>query len=259
VSALTNEDWPFDSLLKGAPLTTTRICHLYEFAREVTAWTENSISLGQAAMLLVHPELISPLFGFCITKPGCSRDWLRVPYFKLSSAVREQLYKLYDSHCGALIDPSHPLHDMPFLPVGTQGAHCSQRIELDLPLGASNQFRRECFDALLRQRFGSQQEDSAGEGGKAEIRQLKNHLRYLGALRLLRYMSAREAIRHTTRVLGRPLYAHPSRWSWAKGEATSIIESFEDQLRPIKELFAQAPKDITSVQYDPATGQLTYS
>jgi hypothetical protein len=259
VSALTNEDWIFDRLLEGAPERAVRICRLYEYAREVTIWTENHISLGQHAMLLVHQELFSPLFCFCITKPGCSRDWLRVPYFKLSSRIRDDLYKLYDSHLGALIDPSHPLYDMPFLPVGPEGAHASQRVELDLPLVASNQFRRECFDALLRQRFGSQEEDSAGEGGKAEIRQLKNHLRYLGALRLLRYMSAREATRLTAGVLGQPLYARPSGWSGAKREATKIITSFENELRPIKELFAQAPKDITSVQYNPATGRLTYS
>ena len=231
MSALTNQDWMFDSLLEGAPLLTIRICRLYEYAREVTIWTENSISLGQHAMMMkmmmVHPERYSPLYGFCITKPGGSRDWLRVPYFKLSSRIRDDLYKLYDSHLSALIDPSHPLHDLPFLPVGPLGTHASQRMELDLPLAASNQFRRECFDALLRQRFASQEEeDSADEGGKAEIRLLKNDLRHLGALRLVRHMSAREAIRYTVRKSGQALYANPSGWSRAKREAAKNIESF---------------------------------
>ena len=97
----------FDSLLEAAPLSTIRIARLYEYAREVTDWLENTISLGQLIMLLSRPELITPLFGFCITKPGCSRDWLRKPFFKLSSAVRDELHTLYDSHLSALIDPGH--------------------------------------------------------------------------------------------------------------------------------------------------------
>jgi hypothetical protein len=265
VSALTKEDWMSDSLLEDAALATIRLCHLYEYTREVTIWTENSISLGQHAMLLVHPELVSPLFSFCITKPGCSRDWLRVPYFKLASSIRDDLLKLYDSHLGAWIDPSHPLHEMPFLPVGSGSPFATidegstkGPLRLDISPVGSKQFARECFAAFLRSKFGSE-EDKHDQGGKAEIRQLKNHLRYLGALRLLRHMSAREAIRLTMRVLGRPLYAHPSRWSRAKREATKIIESFDVELRPIKALFAHAPENITSVQYDSAAGRLTYS
>src|SRR5262249_55488186 len=104
LSALTKEDWMFDRLLESAPLSTIRICRLYEYAREVTVCPKNSSSFGEMAMLLTRPELIPPLFGFCITKPGCSGDWLRKPYFKLSSRIRDDLDKLYDSHCGALID-----------------------------------------------------------------------------------------------------------------------------------------------------------
>ena len=252
----------FDRLLESAPLSTIRICRLYEYAREVTVWPKNSLSLGEMAMLLSRPELITPLFGFCITKPGCSGDWLRKPYFKLSSRIRDDLDKLYDSHCGALIDPSHPLHELPFVPVG-QGppfAASTQAVKLHLPRTGSNQFRRECFDVFLRQRFGADENQSiSAEGGKAEIRQLKNDLRYLGALRLLRYMNVREAIRYSRSKLGAPLYAHPSRWSSAKGAATRIIENFQDELRPLKELLAQAPREITSVQYDSATGELKYS
>jgi hypothetical protein len=260
VSALSDKDWAFDSLLGGAPVTTIRICRLYEYAREVTAWTENSISLGQLTTLLVHPELLSPLFGFCITKPGCSGDWLRVPFFRLSGAIRDQLYKLYDSHCSALVDPSQPLHDMPFLPVqpGPPFDTSNQEVKLHIPLVGGDQFRRECFDAFLAQRFPQAEQHTSAEGGKAEIRQLKNDLRYLGALRLLRCMTTREAIQHTARTLGQPLYAHPSRWSSAKSEAIKIIESFEDELRPIKELFAQAPNDITWTSYDPTKGKLEY-
>jgi hypothetical protein len=260
-AALTNEDWTFDSLLKSAPVTTIRICRLYEYAREVAAWTENPISLGQLVMLVTCPQLFSALYGFCVNKP--SPDWLRVPYFRLSSRIRGDLLSLYNSHLAGLLDPTHPLQIMPFLPVGSGPPFAadegrSQQLRLDIPLIGSNQFRRECFDALLRRRFGSQQEEGAGEGGQAEIRLLKNHLRYLGALRLLRHMSVREAARHTTGVLGRSLYAHPSDWSRAKGEAAKIIKSFEDELRPIKELFAQAPEDITWAHYDPATGKFEY-
>ena len=94
MSALTKEDWMFDRLLESAPLSTIRICRLYEYAREVTVWPKNSLSLGEMAMLLSRPELITPLFGFCITKPGCSGDWLRKPYFKLSSRIRDDLDQL---------------------------------------------------------------------------------------------------------------------------------------------------------------------
>ena len=252
----------FYSLLEAAPLSTIRIARLYEYAREVTDWLENTISLGQHIMLLAHPELITPLFAFCITKPGGSRDWLRKPFFKLSGRIKDELHTLYDSHLGALIDPGHPLHDMPFVPVG-QGPPfdaSTQEVKLHLPRVGSNSFRRECFDVFLRQRFGADENQSIGaEGGKAEIRQLKNDLRYLGALRLLRYMNVREAIRYSRSKLGAPLYAHPSRWSSAKGAATRIIENFQDELRPLKELLAQAPREITSVQYDSATGELKYS
>ena len=251
----------FDSLLEAAPLSTIRIARLYEYAREVTDWLENTISLGQLIMLLSRPELITPLFGFCITKPGCSRDWLRKPFFKLSSAVRDELHTLYDSHLSALIDPGHPLHDMPFVPVG-QGPPfdaSTQEVKLHLPRVGSNSFRRECFDAFLRQRFGADENQSIrAEGGQAEIRLLKADLRYLGALRLLSHMNVREAIRYSRGELGVPLYAHPSRWSSAKGAATRIVESFQNELRPIKELFAQAPKDITWASYHPTKGKLEY-
>jgi hypothetical protein len=260
--ALVNEDWMFDRLLEGASLTLVRICRLYEYAREVTAWQSNSIPLAHVVMLMAHTELLTPLFRFCTTKPGCSRDWLRKPYFKLQSALRNDLVQLYDSHLAGLMDPTDPLHEMPFLPVGSGPPFAAEKspspqLRLNIPLTGSNQFARECFDALLRRRFESQ-EDKRDEGGKAEKRQLKNDLRHLGAWRLLRSMSAREAIQYTDRRLGRPLYAHPSRWSSAKGEAAKIIESFEAELRPIKELLAQAPEAITWAHYDPATGKLQY-
>ena len=165
----------FYSLLEAAPLSTIRIARLYEYAREVTDWLENTISLGQHIMLLAHPELITPLFAFCITKPGGSRDWLRKPFFKLSGRIKDELHTLYDSHLGALIDPGHPLHDMPFVPVG-QGPSfdaSTQEVKLHLPRVGSNSFRRECFDAFLRQRFGADESRcTAAEGGRAEIRLL---------------------------------------------------------------------------------------
>jgi hypothetical protein len=256
---LKNEDWMFDCLLESASERTVRIARLYECAREVTVWPENSISLGQHIMLLTHPELITPLLGFCITRPGGSHDWLRVPFFKLPSAIRDQLDKLYDSHLSALVDPSQPLHDMPFLPAGPGPPYgtSNQKVQLHIPLVGGDQFRRECFDAFLRQRF-PQEEQPPGEGARAEIRLLKADLRYLGALRLLRCMTTREAIQHTARTLGQPLYANPSDWSRAKGKAGKIIKCFEDELRPIKELFAQAPNNITCAHYDPAKGKLQY-
>jgi len=260
MGALVKEDWAFDRLLKGVSVRELRIIRLYEYAREVTLWTANTITLGQMAMLLSHPHLVTPLFGFCVTKPGCTNKWLRIPYFKLSRSIREELLKLYDVHLVALIDPSDPLHGMPFVPVGLGELGTSrERIKLDLPLESSNEFRRECIDALLAQRF-PEPEHPANEGGAVLTRRLKTDLKYLGALRLLRYMTtADKALRYSHRKSGQALYATASGWSRAKSEATKIIESFENELRPVKELFASAPRDITSVQYDSGTGRLDYS
>jgi hypothetical protein len=72
-------------------------------------------------------------------------------------------------------------------------------------------------------------------------------------------MTTEEAKSLTKTVLGRPLYSNASRWSWAKAEAKKIIKSFEDELRPIKEILAAAPKNVTSVQHNSGTGELTYS
>jgi hypothetical protein len=261
MSAPSNHDWMFDKLLEEASEREVRICRVYEFCREVADPEWSNLTLGQCTGLLSHPELVTPLFWFCGLKPGWSDDWLRAPYFALPQQIQDELFRLYSTHLSALIDPGNPRHDMAFLPVG-EGPPFKKgpfiRLQLTLPAQSSNQFWRECFDAMLKEKF-PQKESAVFEGGKAAIRQMKNQLRYLGAFRLLEVMSAKKAAEHTKKVLGKPLYDHAAHWSRAKTKARSIIQSFEEEMRPTRELFLSAPQNITSVQFHSGTGKLECS
>jgi hypothetical protein len=63
-------------------------------------------------------------------------------------------------------------------------------------------------------------------GAGARIRQERTDLKYLGATKLLRCMTAPEAARHTEEALGKPLLRNESEWSRAKARAQRTLAPY---------------------------------
>jgi hypothetical protein len=63
-------------------------------------------------------------------------------------------------------------------------------------------------------------------GAGARIRQERTDLKYLGATKLLRCMTAPEAERHTEEALGKPLFGNESEWSRAKARAQRTLAPY---------------------------------
>jgi hypothetical protein len=256
---LDEEDWNIEALLKKANEHEVRICHLYEFGREVCdlEWLkENSrLSLGKVAITLEHPEFLNDFFWFClINYAGLSDDgWFKVPFFRLPSDFREEITRAHARHLSNQIDGRLPLDRGPTM-------------HLEVPIGMSTAQFHECFESYrelnipkgmnvkteIYRNFGRT------KGARAPIRQMKTDLRSLGALRLLRRMTVENAKAETKKILETPLYSNPSDWSRAKKRAEKRIKAFEADIRPIKELLEIAPKNITYVSREYSSGKVKY-
>jgi len=279
--SIAQEEWIFPELLKEADETQVRIVRLYEYGREVIppAWRGNfGLSVGQVGMLLKYGESQSPFFYFCVVLGHLVRfkaewelgvdwslvGWLEDPFFRLPEDFRKALLRAFDLHLVAMIDPHAEFHKVAILPIRDGPPFKmspAKRIELSIPVGCPNPLLQKCFEAYLRWHFPEGDQMVQEEGGKATIRQLKNDLRYLGALRLLETkMTARQAMSYTKSVSGYPLYSNASGWSRAKTQANNLIKSFAEELRPSEELLAGAPKDrdFSSMSYDSRTGELKF-
>jgi hypothetical protein len=278
--SIAQEEWNFLELLESADEKLVRLVRLYEYGREVAPveWRRGfRLSLGQMAMLLKHAESQSPFFYFCVLLGDRIRvpayleldidwrsvSWLEDPFFRLPENFREALLGAFEFHMVAMIDPHSEFHPIAILPI-LDGPPFKmppvKRIELSIPIGFSRPFLEKCFGAYLHMHFPEGDQMMQEEGGKATIRQLKNDLRYLGALRLLRTkMTARKAMSYTKSVSGYPLYNNASAWSRAKAQATNLIESFDEELRPSKELLAAAPKNVRSVSIEHGTRELKFN
>jgi hypothetical protein len=76
-------------------------------------------------------------------------------------------------------------------------------------------------------------------GAGARVRQAPVALKNLGALKLRSLMSASEAIRHTEKVLGRPLYGAESQWSRALKAAKANLWPFHAEAAVLLEAFSE--------------------
>jgi hypothetical protein len=257
---LGENEWNFGELLKSAKLAEVRFCHRYEFGREAldySWWAAHSeFSAGEVAVLLEHQNVPNENFWFFIYyfsefKKGV---WLKVPYFDLPRDFRATVGESEKTRLSELIDPRSNVDRGPV-----------ERVELVIPLNASHTHLSDCFAAYLevnfpelRQAQGLRNDVFPKEGGEAEIRRLKTELRSLGAFRLLRHLSIKEAIRETKSLSGQPLYSSAPSWSVAKKRADKLIKLFQADLLPVIRLLSSAPKNVTGFSYHSGSGKLEY-
>jgi hypothetical protein len=82
---------------------------------------------------------------------------------------------------------------------------------------------------LVRQLNAKPPPPLSKRGAGARIRQEQTDLKYLGALKLLEYMSAREASRHTEKAVGKSLFSKESEWSRAKARAQRTLAPYRKE------------------------------
>ena len=252
------EEWNFDKLLGGHSEYEVSFCRLYEFGREVfdLDWFNEKrrisemrqpeimlkcMTLGAATRLYWFYNLnqYESQKEFVLDAPSVANPgWLKVPYLKLSKKFRAKVRK----HCENLradyegyVDPS------PLLFVGLTGRLIDLEIISFETMAQSDSVVLEKFKAFLKKRKQRMGRCQKSEGSSSPLRKMKADLRYLGALRLLREGTFKEAMSTTKDILKYPLYSHASGWSNANKKAQNLINQFESEIRPIKDLFASAP------------------
>jgi hypothetical protein len=259
---LREEEWNFEELLKRCNSEEVHFCYLYEFGREALDYdwllAKRRLSVGDVAMFFKVPDALTDKFLFYTHYFDSDHlqegIWLKVPYFDLPVQFRTMIAGLEKVRLSSLIDARCEANRGPF-----------KVIELAIPLKASPAHITACFAAFLELNLpttdtAKAQDDDMlpKQGGKALIRGWKTALRSLGAFRLLKGMSIKQAMVETKLVLQRPLYNNPPSWSSAKGWARQVIETFQADLLPTMKLLSTAPKGVTRLSYDPESGKLEY-
>jgi hypothetical protein len=256
---LRQEEWNFEKLLKDAKLEEVRFCHKYEFGREALDYNwlvaHARLSVGESAVLMQHQILNESFYFFTHYfsefKTGI---WMKVPYFDLPKKFRKIVAEREKRRLASLIDPRQNLDRGPV-----------ERVELVIPLDASRAHLCACFAAFLEVKFpklgrahGLRKGALPKEGAEAEIRQLKTDLRSLGAFRLCKCLSLKQAREQTKKLSEHPLYSSEPSWSAAKKRAAGVIERIQADLSPVIKLLSNAPKGVTGFFYDSGSGELEY-
>jgi hypothetical protein len=170
---IAEEEWNFPRLLKGANGYEIGVCRLYEFGREVfdLEWLKENFrqTVGQSAMLSKHRKLVTNFFRFGVANYAVWSEmgWFEIPYFQLPKDFKDMAIECHYETLSGFVDARHSLDR-------------GETLHLEIPVGASKSFLRDCFDAFLRQNF-PEGEDSPNtvarfakaEGAKAPIRQTK--------------------------------------------------------------------------------------
>jgi hypothetical protein len=216
----------------------------------------SEFSLGELAVLLERPGVPTENFAFYTYYSSAFKKgvWLKVPYFDLPREFRAMVGESEKTRLSNLIDPRYNLKRGPV-----------KGVKLVIPLNASPTHLCDCFAAYLEVNFpglrpaqGLTSDAFAKTGGEAEIRRLKTELRSLGAFRLLRHFSIKEAKRVTKSLSGQPLYSSLPSWSVAKKRADELIKLSQADLSSVITLLSSAPKNVTRLSYHSGSRKLEY-
>jgi hypothetical protein len=208
------------------------LCRIYEYCRYALLLLEGSILFPKAISPAVLPQLlrasdiVGPISFLGFNCPAL--HFPEMPYRRareLWKPTREMLW-IFGLKLNWRFDPEMLVAMIewfanPLVP-------SEQKLELILPEYAN---RRLAEDLL------SQVRKKLKRGAGARIRQDKTALKYLGATKLLAVMSVPEAIEHTERVLGHPLFFNESEWSRAKGRALQNLQVFHDEALLLQQAF----------------------